>query len=741
MGFLSWLFGKGKRNSGKQRVGQSAPSHAPASRPTPARLDASLGSRTSRTAPAGTAAHDARWIAPGQSGTIHGITIPTGMIYVGSQSHPGWRDDPSLIRPGGAVRAGVPDKLPYYPRWAGFDPVQRHTYLSWLASGRTAPLTDPGYVFVFLYGLERRFFIDLLPHLHANEAFTEAQQIRTEIAALIDRYGDLARSLADHGAELLDTIDVASAMHLLQPAFIPPRLSGSRSTPPLALRAMIGISSRDQQPLPADWALAWAWFYPETRLRTPARRCPDELQALFRIRYHESFGAGLIPRAAAAELRMTHRPLNMTLSEQHVRSTSIPNTFDLKTDARKLIRLLDEVTTELDSFSRWIGRTGNNPNSLEGASLLPAELISRTEPRFEPFDRWIRQHLVNPRGTQIDTTSLIGRWTSGTTEKLNRAQSASLATMLEALGYGIEPDVRFGGPALKAAEPAVLFALDDTSLREPSPGYPLARTMVHLAAAVSAADSSITAPEVEALGSYVDKVLGISGQEQKRLYAYLAWLNCQPVRLTGLQRQIREMSAEQRAATGDLLVTIAAADGSASPAEIRLLTRIYRMLELESDTLTSHLHTALTGRPGTAVARPATTAPSLSLDPALIARKQRETAEVSTLLAEVFAEDADEEPVAAEPAEPLDAQLPGSDAVTAPVEGLDDAHATLLRTIVTRESWERHQFTRMTDDLGLMPDGAIDMLNEFALDTTGDVLIEGDDPLEILEYTRQELAL
>jgi hypothetical protein len=44
---------------------------------------------------------------------------------------------------------------------------------------------------------------------------------------------------------------------------------------------------------------------------------------------------------------------------------------------------------------------------------------------------------------------------------------------------------------------------------------------------------------------------------------------------------------------------------------------------------------------------------------------------------------------------------------------------------------ERDEWARRCAELGLMPDGAIDTLNEAALDIVGDPLISGDDPLLI----------
>lgn len=55
----------------------------------------------------------------------------------------------------------------------------------------------------------------------------------------------------------------------------------------LAIRAIKG------QPVPAKLVYWWLTQHSETRLRTAARRCPAEFQALFVHRYAEQYGEGL----------------------------------------------------------------------------------------------------------------------------------------------------------------------------------------------------------------------------------------------------------------------------------------------------------------------------------------------------------------------------------------------------------------------------------------------------------------
>ena len=78
-------------------------------------------------------------------------------------------------------------------------------------------------------------------------------------------------------------------------------------------------------------------------------------------------------------------------------------------------------------------------------------------------------------------------------------------------------------------------------------------------------------------------------------------------------------------------------------------------------------------------------------------------------------------------------------AVGAAVAGLDGAHSRLLRLLAGRDTWTRAELEQRCADLKLLPDGAIDRLNEAAYDTAGDPLVEGEDPLDINTEVAQEM--
>ncbi len=109
-----------------------------------------------------------RWVSGSEDVVIRGTRIAAGMLYVGQVSRGQGSGagsgrlescvvDPSL--PVGA-RADGPSGLHYWPSYSDLTPAGRRTFIDWLAQGRNDPAVDIGFVFMFLYGVERRLCVD-----------------------------------------------------------------------------------------------------------------------------------------------------------------------------------------------------------------------------------------------------------------------------------------------------------------------------------------------------------------------------------------------------------------------------------------------------------------------------------------------------------------------------------------------------------------------------------------------------
>jgi hypothetical protein len=158
------------------------------------------------------------WIPASETATVAARDIG-GMVYVGTPpllNHHGYRDkcrayiDPSLsVARTGGDRAG--EGMSYWPGYSDISARSRATYLEWLVSGRSDPSYDPGYMFLYFYGLERRFFVD--------QSNADAKDIIAEVRRLISVYPE-NHSVKRYLGEFLDIATLAETeFETLEPIF------------------------------------------------------------------------------------------------------------------------------------------------------------------------------------------------------------------------------------------------------------------------------------------------------------------------------------------------------------------------------------------------------------------------------------------------------------------------------------------------------------------------------------------
>lgn len=683
-----------------------------------------------------------------------GLLAPTGVV------------DPALIDPSLRVAQRRPDhdgdEMDYWPSYSNIPAPCRAAYLSWLATGRCDPDAYIGYVFLYFYGLERLVLVDSPAH-PALGAHIGA--VTDEVRRLLSLYGDnySFRSYAELFLDLIETATLLSAEEPLNP----PARDGERWPVPAALRVGLGRLVGDGQPIPADWARAWAWYHPNLYPRTPQTRCGEEFDALFRIRYAQCYGDGMTVRNVRQRLNGgRYRTASAGIGIATARTPDLPDVVELAGPTRKLEALVTAVTDELDAYSRYLGKRPDGRGSLPAAALLPADLIDRAGPELDSLRDWVDERLDGQRDAIVDAAELVRRWPSATPGKLVRAEAVSLAQCLRHLGVGMEPDVRFGGPPLASGRAVVFREEPGTQLATASREYTAATTLLHLAVAVGAADGSVSDDEIAHLLDHLQSGLGLATSERHRLTAHLRWLVTAGVKLTGLKKRIEALDAPQRAAIADQLVAVAGADGVITPGEVTTLTKIFTLLGLDPSAVPGRLHARQLTPPAATRRPPPATGPvtvreagrssgyaiptqpdavdptraRVVLDDAAIAAKLAETAEVSALLASIFSDD---DPAAAPPATPPPS-TPLPPAPTGPpvdlVAGLDCTHSGLLRALAQRNRWSGAEFADLAAGFGVLPAGALDVLNEAGLDAAGEPVADDDgDELTINHDTVQEL--
>jgi uncharacterized tellurite resistance protein B-like protein len=691
------------------------------------------------------------WLPAGARFELSGLSIPGGMIYLGTHlpAENGNGADPSLIVPSLPVDLRRPDvhgeSMGYWPSYSQISPAARGAYLRWLAGGRTDPHAYIGYVFLYFYGIERRLLVD---SKRTPLAEAEHAAMINEVRRLLSIYHHNG-SFRGYAQRLLEAMTVLAPPH--RPAHPPVARDSWSAELPLELRIGLAQLCAEGTPVPADWALAWVTQLPDTHLRTSATRCSTFFGQLFALRYRDAYGTGVVLHAGPRWLAADYRPASAGISNQ----TAFENQrlSDVSEDTRTIAalrELVERATAELDPYSRYLGRHPDGAGDSAALALLPTSLVVDPPEAVRSLWRWADAELGSSGQAVTSTDDVLSHWADApSTGKLLKADMVVLAQLLDRRGIGIEPDVRFGGSPAQPGKPVILFRRADQQVTAPTPHYPAGLAAVNLGMLVAAADGVVSEQETATLRTMALDPLELSPDERRRLEAHGALVAANPPTPAVLRRRISVLSEDRKTAAGHFLISIAAVDGEITSDEVRKLESLFHSLGLDPKLIYSGLHEAATTTatddepvvmttagvvaPRVPLPRPEHVRPTgtgLVLDPALLAAKRVESARAAAQLAEIFAED---EPPAA-PVVPS-AVPDGGDLVP----GLDDAHSHLFRQLIAREAWSRAEVERLAAGLGLLPDGALDLLNEAAFDHTDGPLWEGDDPITIDPDTAKDM--
>ncbi|EJM56215.1 tellurite resistance TerB family protein [Pseudomonas sp. GM48] len=685
---------------------------------------------------------DTRWVPAGESVTVAGFSIPGGMLYVGSALGRYDAQEPSLLNPKLRIAKSYVDieerLMSYWPSFHSISPEARRGYLQWLEGGRRDPLADTGYVFLFFYGLERRALVDAGsdPQVRA-----ETHLIVKEVQRLLSIYGE-NRSFRGYAEGFLNYL----SNQTLDPSLYlgpPPDAVAYSYEMPHPLRIGLGQHAANKRPLDAAWALAWALADPNISKRTPVTRCKDVFAALFKLKYASTHPAGLMLAQNKTKLKASYRPASAVLMAPSLNVGDLPDVMATSGTRKSLQSLVELCTTELEPYSRYLGRNPESAEALEGLLQLPVTLwpaTARTE--LDELQSKIGDDLI-----VMSFGELAGRFKSA--GALSRDKVLALARALESLHIGMEPDVLAGSRTPRAEDRIALFVTqpEDGSLRA-SAAYNAASVTLDLASSVASADGDTSNEEVTLLAQHIDSWSHLSVAHRKRLKAHLQIQIQQPPALASLKKKLDPLTVEAKRTIASFLAHLAQADGIVSPAEVKLLERVYKALQLDSQLLYSDLHGAASGASIPPVKSATSSTPSepgtqsatvakqgFVLDHERIAELQRETAEVSALLAKVFTDDQVEEPEQAVEA------VESATETSADVAGLDLEHSAFLRLLISRTEWSRSELEAAASDMELMLDGALEQINDMAFERFDMPVTEGDDPIEINTDILEELAL
>ena len=666
--------------------------------------------------------HGARWIGPGGSATVAGRDIG-GMVYLAPEQRQSARGqlsrpviDPRLpVQAEGSDLAG--QGMSYWPSYSGIGPQARATYLDWLASGRSDRRYSVGYVFLYFYGLERRFFVD-----RPDE--DEQELLIAEAERLLGIYGD-NRSIKGYLGTFVDTAQ-ATLGYSEKPE---PRIERAGYELPLSMRVTIGRMAREGSPIDVEWLLRWYVAHPDYYLRTPATRAFPEFRELFGQLFDERFPEGIPVPVSKRHLRAQYRAASSEfVSDLEEYVGQVPDISRISRPLNVAKAIVDEATDSLDKYSRFLGRNPDGRGTIEAHALLPQRLWPLF-PCREVDDLRLWAEKIIDAGGFVPVVQVVEQLENARPEKITKRRLTDAADALARLSVGMAPDPRFALRSPKYGEPVVLFRLPEgiTVLEEVSSRYKSILVAIAVGSFIAHADDALAANEHGELIAMIADAVDLSGTERARLRANLDWMMAVPPDLALFRRHVKDLPVDLSRELGQFALAMAASDGIISAEEVSALERLYQALGLETVGIYSGIHNLTSpeepvtvlapseGEQGFAIPPRPDDSSTVTLDAERIASVMANTERVSSILGTIFQEDE------GQPEEEVAEATTSGDRGFA---GLDARHSAFLGELLVQPHWEQDQYQTLARQFQLMPAGALETLNEWALDHFDDLLLE-----------------
>jgi len=657
-----------------------------------------------------------RFISQDENFHVRGYDIG-GLVYVGSPPKSRYHSEvnPALIDPSlNAKKTDLADPLGYWPDYTNLDSAQRNRYLSWLSSGR-GDIDELGYVFLYFYGFEKYVLQD------ANK---EAKELREKnIKAIVSELHRLRELFASNNSfntysnQLLDVIYV-----VYWPDRIDERKEAFPNNNPVAAQFAISqmAHSHPNELLDSDWALHWLiGIGPVSRTKAVRENYPL-LRSLFKEAYERS--GGIKVPSCKTKLRLDITPAAMGLYDYSELGLpdNLCNPTGLKRPMSKLTSIGDEVLPILRKLSKAM-------NSHDVATMLSVWPQGGSSGLIPELDQVIARISVKLEESPFSELRLIAELMDiSLAEKATKTQLKQISSALQGCGFILVPDPLLTPATLKASDQVVAYKGERPA--ELSPEGLWVALSIHLGSLLAIADGEIHETERATLHKIVNS--HPNRIEREYLSSYVEWRLGHPPSTTGLKKQIEYFSESQKKELAQLLVNLALADGELPASEIKQLEKLFTQLGFAKSLVSELLHSSATLKPSTIVAQKPRAEKQnnikqdFELDVVALQAHTESTKEIQTVLQKLFEEETSEEALntAPEPVSDNDSWHNGL---------LDESHDALAVWLLTKDEWSMEDVAAKCQSLALLPDGALETINNAAFDTLGDSLLEIDDPVEV----------
>jgi hypothetical protein len=661
------------------------------------------------------------WHPPGTQVTIGRTVIPGGMIYVGKPSEQYGQHDGCFIDPRLPVgSAGTAGPLGYWPSYQGASPDCRKRYLDWLASGKQSTDIDIGYVFLYFYGLERRLLLDTPPPAEIQALVQELERLRSLYHS--------NRSFDRYSQNLIEAVQFVRGVGNQSGPLTVPDLAIPYGDMPLSLKTAIAREVVAGRPLRFELAAAALFGIREfwsTHRHVLDKGRPPFLKVL-RARFDATFPAGFVVRNRKdSHLELVYRGASAGLVVDLTARIGLKGLPDpVMLNWTHLLMLADTVANDLVPYAKMLTYYPNRASSIAGLIDAPPELHADIAPEDR---RWL-EDLPSP--APVSFGEIAKRAIGADSTKWTVRDRRLISDALSVVGYAMEPGPEDTTERLE--DTTVVQVFRSTGNHQSRPII-VASAAAMLVAGVVKMNTNVAENAEEFWLSQFPSRLALPMDQIIRLRARLAWYRTNNVSLARVKRMLGEATLEEREFCAWSATVVAGASGSVDKSQVAVLEAIHDALRVPRTTLYIGLHAGI-GAANAGVdepvaisdeepevlhpiPRPPAARPN-GPDKDRLERIRADTQRVSAMLADIFAE--------SEPVPEMPPRAAGGHCLD-----LDAEHTKLLTKLVTSAEWTRQEFDAAATEVGLMPDGAMEAINEWGFDLYGDALVEDGNPVTV----------
>lgn len=669
------------------------------------------------------------FIPAGKPISVGPYTITNGLVYLATGKPPrnnfgyGEENEASAIYPTLPIGNGFDlegQTFSYWPAYSRIPPDARNTYLKWLSEGAKDPTIATGYVFIYFYGLERRLVVDCQDETIANR---DRDVVLAEVLRLKQIYDETSGSFRGYSSRLLEWMNMDKAIQSVEQGK-DILINEAIENDSIASLKISGVL-KSKGFLSAEETLLWFRnYHPGVGRKYLIRNNFEIVLKGFEPIFNKDYPSGLRPTRKSEFLELSYRAATAGL----YRIKRLAEWPDPKScfDTRVLLPLLKSLNELLDEVAPHIRALQNG--NLEKS---PVSVIAKS-PRF----LWSESvNKISEKTTDLIQRSINGETHFGLvsiqelmnvleykTEKFNKKDQKILIEVIRNIGYFADPDPDVFDFILTPKDMLILTNQKYVPVQS-NVNFKMAVLTLKLCSAASWIDGKVSAQELNFIRTKILPSLKLNDDQKERLLLYVDWLLAYDHQLNNFKRLVGKLSKPKKKNIASLMVAIVAIDGNVDPKEVEFLEKIYKGFDLDKDSLYSDLHSYQSD--GAEVVK--SSSGSVKINQQKVQKKIAESAEVGSILADVFKEDMDSKD---------ESEEVKPEKVTTVLE---PRLARLIKKILTKDVWLLKELETVTKEEGFLINGAIEDVNEWAFEELGDALLEeGEDSIVVSKSLKSD---